>query len=109
MREKLKYNEGWGEREELTMRQIERFKKKKKNIPALAHYDQACAIGENFYIFGGNREENNEYVSLNDMYYLHTPTLRWTRVSSPLSPEPRTGHQLVATLDRIYLFGGGDW
>lgn len=64
--------------------------------------------GGELYLFGG------EYASPSQLQFLHfkdtwrfqLTTKKWEKLSTPLSPSARSGHRIVLSKKRIFLFGG---
>ncbi|KAL6952860.1 hypothetical protein U1Q18_001037 [Sarracenia purpurea var. burkii] len=62
------------------------------------------AVGETIYVFGGRDAKHKE---LNELYSFHTPSNKWTLISSGDSgPAHRSYHSSTADDRRVYVFGG---
>ncbi|GMH39779.1 hypothetical protein BSKO_07677 [Bryopsis sp. KO-2023] len=59
-------------------------------------------------VFGGEYEDlaTGKVLMYNDLYKYNTDKDRWTKISSPNSPPPRSAHQMVAHRGFLYMFGG---
>ncbi|CAD7702273.1 unnamed protein product [Ostreobium quekettii] len=64
--------------------------------------------GNNVVIFGGECEDldTGRMRMYNDLYIYKCDKDRWTRITSPNSPPPRSGHQTVVHKKFLYMFGG---
>lgn len=64
--------------------------------------------GGELYLFGG------EYASPSQLQYLHfrdtwkfqLKTKQWEKINTPVGPSARSGHRMVLSKKRIFLFGG---
>mmetsp|Transcript_35362 Transcript_35362/g.89532 ORF Transcript_35362/g.89532 Transcript_35362/m.89532 type:complete len:561 (-) Transcript_35362:2296-3978(-) len=59
-------------------------------------------------MFGGEvtELESGKVRVYNDLYRYNTDKGRWTRVTSPKSPAPRSAHQAAIVKTAMYVFGG---
>eukprot|EP01132_Coremiostelium_polycephalum_P009359 gene9359-11493_t len=80
-------------------------------IPQPRTNHASAVIGDQLYIFGGNRiEPNGDYNVMNDFFCLDTKTLCWRRIEATGAiPCGRGGHSMEVIKGQIYLFGGGIW
>lgn len=72
----------------------------------------ACAVKNRMYIYGGNKDENGQYIIYEDMQMFDAETMQWTNLSGSMKgdlPGKVIGHKMVSIGNMIYLIGGGIW
>eukprot|EP00754_Rhynchopus_humris_P024372 Rhum_TRINITY_DN14889_c26_g1::Rhum_TRINITY_DN14889_c26_g1_i1::g.126506::m.126506 len=67
------------------------------------HVAAVDGTNRKMWIFGG-RSEWNSFLA--DMWCFDVPTRRWTHVTAPHAPKPRTGHCSAMHANHLYVFGG---
>ncbi|TPX42015.1 hypothetical protein SeMB42_g05316 [Synchytrium endobioticum] len=78
-------------------------------LPSRRHACQLVAnplVSAELILFGGEFFDGQKVSMFNEIYKYNIDKKEWRRVSSPNAPAPRSGHQLVATHSKLFLFGG---
>lgn len=78
-----------------------------QEVPAPRANTGASAMGKKIYVFGGHGGLNYARVAFNDIYCFDTETNLWEKIEPNNNPpEPRGGHSVFCSGNRIYVYGG---
>lgn len=86
------------------------FKRPWADVPLPRGSHSATLIGNNLYIFGGYGGAGFARRDFNDLTILDTQSWVWKPIDFGVNethvPEPRSGHQGIAVLSKLYILGG---